>query len=148
MRKGVLWLRVSSVVSLLFAAGHTLGGFSAWSPNGENTVLAAMRTVHFNVQGVSRSFLDFYRGFGYSLSIFMLAQAILLWQLASLAKTQPQAARPLVATIAAASLVNVFIAVVLIFPTPVAFSVVLTMCIFAAFATLRPQSTAEVVQGR
>ena len=140
MRKGVLWLRVSSVVSLLFAAGHTLGGFSAWSPKGENDVLAAMRTVHFNVQGVSRSFLDFYRGFGYTLSVFMLAQAVLLWLLASLAKTRPDAARPLVATIAVASLVNVFIALALIFPTPVVFSVVLTTCLFIAFAMLRPQS--------
>jgi hypothetical protein len=142
--KGVLWLRVSSVVSLLFAVGHTLGGFSAWSPNGENEVLASMRAVHFDVQGVSRSFMDFYRGFGYTLSVFMLVQAVLLWQLAALAVTQPQAARSLVTTIAVASLVNVFITLALIFPTPAVFAVVLTICLVMAVVTLASR-TAEVV---
>jgi hypothetical protein len=51
-----LWLRVSSVISLLFAAGHAFGGLTYWSPNGENPVLEAMRTVHFDVMGVSRSY--------------------------------------------------------------------------------------------
>src|SRR5262249_54440319 len=41
-----LWLRISSVVSLLFSVGHTLGGRKDWSPAGETDVLSAMRTVH------------------------------------------------------------------------------------------------------
>jgi len=44
-----LLLRVASIISLLFAAGHTLGGRNAWSPAGENNVLQAMRTVRFDV---------------------------------------------------------------------------------------------------
>src|SRR5215472_8687772 len=103
---GVIWLRVSAIVSLLFAAGHTLGGRSSWSPIGENEVLVVMRTVHFNLQGVSRSFLDFYRGFGYSLSVFLVLQGIVLWQLAAVAKTQPGAVRPLVASFAIASVIG------------------------------------------
>src|SRR5215475_5270067 len=35
---GVIWLRVSAIASLLFAAGHTLGSRSSWSPTGENEV--------------------------------------------------------------------------------------------------------------
>ena len=62
--KVVTWLRISAMVSLLFAAGHTLGSRSSWSPVGDNKVLVSMRTVHFHSQDVRRSFLDFYRGFG------------------------------------------------------------------------------------
>jgi hypothetical protein len=62
-----LWLRISSVLSLLFAAGHTSGGLKNWSPMGENTVLQAMRTVRFDAMGANRSYFDFYMGFGWSL---------------------------------------------------------------------------------
>jgi len=134
---GVLWLRISSLVSLLFAAGHTLGGRTAWSPVGENEVLVLMRTVHFQVEGVSRSFLDFYRGFGYSLSVFLLLQAILLWQFASIARIQPRTVRPVVASFAIASALGGIIAWVFLFPVPTLFSAVLTACLIVAFLTLR-----------
>jgi hypothetical protein len=137
VRNRVLWLRISSIVSLLFAVGHTLGGRRAWSPVGENEVLASMRTVHFDVQGVSRSFLDFYRGFGYSLTVFLLLQAVLLWQLAAIARTQAQTVRPLVASFAIASVVGGLIAWVFLFPTPAVFSALLTACLIIAFFTLR-----------
>jgi hypothetical protein len=32
-----LLLRIASVISVLFAAGHTLGGRKAWSPQGGET---------------------------------------------------------------------------------------------------------------
>src|SRR5262245_33958501 len=134
---GILWLRISATVSLLFAVGHTLGGRRAWSPVGENEVLASMRTVHFNLQGVSRSFLDFYRGFGYSLSVFLVLQAILLWQLAAIARTQPHAVKPLVASFAIASLVGGLITWAYIFPVPAMFSAALTACLVIAFLLLR-----------
>ena len=70
-------LRIASVISLLFAAGHTLGGSDAWSPLGETEVLKSMRSFRFDVFGVSRTYLDFYLGFGFTLSVYLLLQAIL-----------------------------------------------------------------------
>src|SRR5262245_12711974 len=136
MMNGVLWLRISSIVSLLFAVGHTLGGRKAWSPIGENEVLTSMRTVHFDVNGVSRTFLDFYRGFGYSLSVFLVLQAVLLWQLAAIARNQPQVVRPLVASFAISSVIGVFITWAFILPIPAVFSAVLTACLVIAFVLL------------
>jgi len=135
--KGIIWLRISAIVSLLFASGHTLGGRSSWSPVGDNEVLVSMRTVQFNLQGVSRSFLDFYRGFGYSLSVFLVLQGIVLWQLAAVAKTQPRAVRPLVASFAIASVIGAVITWIFIFPIPAMFSTVLTGCLVIAFVTMR-----------
>lgn len=128
-----LWLRVSAIVSLLFAVGHTLGARRAWSPVGENEVLASMRTTHFTVFGVSRTFLDFYRGFGYSLSVFLVLQTIVLWQLAGMAATQPRAVRPLVATFAMATLGGTLLTWVFIFPVPAVFSAALAACLVTAF---------------
>jgi hypothetical protein len=65
----VLLLRVSAFTSLLFALGHTLGGMKFWSPMGDNQVLQLMRSVHFDVMGTSRSYFDFYMGFGWSLQL-------------------------------------------------------------------------------
>jgi hypothetical protein len=124
-------------VSLLFTAGHTLGGRSSWSPVGENEVLVSMRAVHFHFQTLSRSFLDFYRGFGYSLGVFLVLQGIVLWQLAAITRTQPQVVRPLVASFAIASIIGAVITWIFIFPIPAMFSAAFAACLVIAFVTLR-----------
>jgi hypothetical protein len=74
-----LLLRIASVISLIFAAGHTMGGLRKWSPMGDNAVLKAMTDVRFNTMGATRSYLDFFMGFGWSISVFMLMQTIRLY---------------------------------------------------------------------
>src|SRR5262249_16620078 len=61
-----LLLRIASVVSLVFTAGHSLGGLRKWSPMGDNDVLRAMTAVRFDTMGANRSYLDFFLGFGWS----------------------------------------------------------------------------------
>src|ERR1700739_2645437 len=99
-----LFLRIASAISLLFTLGHTAGGLKKWSPMGDNEVLKAMTAVHFDVMGANRSYLDFYMGFGWSLSVAMLMQTVLLWQMASLAQTNPAGVRPMIAVVALATL--------------------------------------------
>ena len=91
-----LLLRIASILTLLLAAGHTSGGLTFWSPAGETEVLRAMRSFHFDAAGVSRTYLDFYLGFGFLLGVYLLVQALALWQLASMAKAEPIRVRPLV----------------------------------------------------
>ena len=132
-----LWLRISSLIALLFAAGHTLGGLKHWSPMGENPVLKAMRETRFETMGVSRSYLDFYMGFGYSLSVAELMLAVLLWQLASVARTDALSVRPMIAVIALAALASGVIAWRFIFPMPALFSAVLLASLIVAFVVAR-----------
>jgi hypothetical protein len=132
-----LWLRIAAVVSLLFTAGHTMGGLKRWSPMGDNAVLQAMSTVHFETMGVSRTYLDFFMGFGWSISVAMLLQTVVLWQLASLARTQAAALRPLIAVFALATAASGVIAWRFIFPLPALFSAVLAVCLVVAFAVAR-----------
>ena len=137
-RAAALWLRISSIIALLFAVGHTLGGRKYWSPMGENNpVFLAMRSVRFDVMHVSRSYLDFYMGFGYSLTVFQLMQAILLWQLASLARTGSVSVRPMVAVFALASIAGLVIAWQFILPLPAIFALVLAASLTVTFFVAR-----------
>ncbi len=129
-----LLLRIASAISLLFAIGHTLGGTKQWSPMGQNAVLEAMTTVRFDTMGANRSYLDLYMGFGWSLSIALLLQSALLWQLASLARSDATHVKPIIATFAVATLASGVVAWFFIFPVPALFSLVLLIILAAAYA--------------
>jgi hypothetical protein len=138
LRKAGLPLRIASVISLVFAVGHTLGGFKGWSPVGDNDVLTAMRTFHFDVEGVNRSYYQLYRGFGFLLTVYLVLQAVLLWQLASLARANRLLARPLVWSFFVSSFPIGALTWIFLFPTPVYFDAVLTACLgWAATAVVR-----------
>jgi len=132
-----LWLRISAVVAAVFALGHTLGGRKYWSPTGESAVLQQMRDVHFDVMGASRSYFDFYMAFGYSLSVAMFMQAILLWQLSGLVTTDAARVRPMIGVITLAAVASGIIAWLMIFPVPAYFSLVLIACLVVALVKAR-----------
>ena len=82
-----LWLRVAAGVAALYAAGHTLG--HPWTAPHDlmaQGVTVAMQGVHFKAAGENRSYWDFYQGFGFAVSVLLALQAVLLWQLATLAR--------------------------------------------------------------
>jgi hypothetical protein len=128
-----LLLRIASVISLAFTAGHTLGGLRKWSPMGENEVLKAMTEVRFETMGANRSYLDFFMGFGWSISVLMLLQTVVLWQLASLARADPARVRPMIAVFGLATLATGVIAWRFIFPIPALFSSALLVVLLAAY---------------
>ena len=140
--KTALFLRIASAISLLFALGHSTGGLQKWSPMGDNAVLQAMTAVHFDVMGASRSYLDFYMGFGWSISVAMLMQAVLLWQMASLSRTNPASVRPMIAVIALATLASGIIAWRFIIPIPALFSIALLIPLTAAYVVARQHGVA------
>ena len=130
-------LRIAAVIQLIFTAGHTMGGLKRWSPMGDNPVLKSMTDVRFDTMGANRSYLDFFMGFGWSISVMMLMEAILLWQLASLAQTDPARLRPMIAVIAVATVGTGVIAWRFIFPVPALFSVALVVALGLAYVSAR-----------
>jgi hypothetical protein len=126
-------LRIAAVISALFAVGHLLGGLKKWSPMGPNPVLESMREVRFDTMGVSRSYLDFFMGFGWSVGAGLLLQSVLLWQLAGLARANPAGARPMIAALALAALASTAISWRFIFPVPAIFSGLLFLSLLAAY---------------
>lgn len=117
-----------------------MGGLSQWSPMNDNPVLKSMTDVRFDVMGAKRSYLDFFMGFGWSISLLMLMETILLWQLASLAKTHAARVRPMIAVV---GLTNVSIGLIswrFIFLVPTLFSAVLALTLALAWVTARTSS--------
>jgi len=80
-----LFYRIAAVLILLFAVGHTLG-FLQHDPSwGTDSLVASMKSIHFNITGFSRSYWDFFVGFGLYLTVFLLFAAVLAWQLGGVA---------------------------------------------------------------
>jgi hypothetical protein len=101
--KPVVPIRTASILLFIHAAMHTIGGvFGHQQPGPQTIAVAAMKSNQFLLMGHLRSFWDFYRGMGLGITISLTAEAVLLWQLASLAKINPRFARPMLITFAVA----------------------------------------------
>ena len=131
MRASIFY-RIAAVLLLLFAAGHTLGFRQSDPAWGVDTLLASMRSIHFDVQGFNRSYWDLFQAAGFSVGVFYLFAAILAWQLGGL----PAASLALMrGTAWAFALCFAAITVVswrFLFILPIAFSIVITLCLAAA----------------
>lgn len=132
-----LFLRIASVISLVFTLGHTAGGLQKWSPMGDNEVLRTMTAVRFDAMGASRTYFDFFMGFGWSISIAMVLQTVLLWQMAALARTNAASVRPMIGVFAVATAASSVIAWFFIFPIPALFSAALLIALTSAFMAAR-----------
>jgi hypothetical protein len=79
-----LLYRISAGFLVLFSLGHTIGFRRVdprWNADG---VVSGMRSVSFEVQGFSRSYWDFYAGFGLFVTVFLIFAAVLAWQFGSM----------------------------------------------------------------
>ena len=99
--KPFIWLRSLAVVLVLFAVGHTLGTASPQPKRGpiEAAVFDSMKRFQFPIMGFERSHWDFYRGFAVTITILLVALALLAWQTASVSREHPRQARPLALTL-------------------------------------------------
>lgn len=97
--KPSLFLRIASVLTFIHAVLHTIGGvFGKVGPGPATVAVEAMKANQFVLMGNMRTFWDFYRGLGLGTTISLTAEAILFWQLASLAKADARPLRPIMAT--------------------------------------------------
>jgi hypothetical protein len=127
-----LLYRIASFLLVLFAAGHTIGFRKADPRWGADALVESMRTVRFSVGSFSRTYWDFYLGFGYFVSAFLLFDAALAWQLGGL-KKETLALMPLITWGLAACFVGVtFLSWKYFFLPPIVFSVVLTLILIVA----------------
>ncbi len=130
--KASMFYRIAAVLLLLFAVGHTLGFRQSDPQWGVDALLGSMRSMHFDVQGFNRTYWDLFVAAGFSVGVFYLFAAILAWQLGGL----PPATLALMrGTAWAFALCFAAITVVswrYLFILPIAFSIVITLCLTAA----------------
>ena len=134
-----LLYRIASALLILFAVGHTLG-FRRVDPNwGIDSIIATLRSTHFNVQGVNRSYWDFYTGFGLFVTVLLVFVAVLAWQLGGLPKDSLSTMPAVTWGLAACFVLVTILSWRYFFILPVVFSSVITVClILAAWATEGP----------
>ena len=129
--KAPILYRIAAVLLLLFAAGHTLG-FRQSDPTGAvDTLLASMRSIHFDVQGFSRTYWDLFVAAGFSVGVFYLFAAVLAWQLGGLPAETLAAMRVTVWALALCFGVITVVSWRYLFILPIAFSTVITVCLTA-----------------
>ena len=129
--KASMFYRIAAVLLLLFAAGHTLGFRQSDPKWGVDALLGSMRSIHFDAQGFTRTYWDFFSAFGLFFSVFLLFAGVLAWLLGGL----PAETLARVRSIAWA-LAICFVGVTALswryaFTTPIVFSTLITLCLTA-----------------
>jgi len=124
--------RIAAVLLLLFAVGHTLGFRQSDPQWGVDALLASMRSVHFEVQGFNRTYWDLFVAAGFCVGIFYLFAAILAWQLARLPAATLALMRGIAWAFAACFAAVTVVSWKYLFMLPVAFSILITLCLSAA----------------
>lgn len=139
--KPVLYLRIASILTLIHSVLHTVGGVFGKPPSAAAvTVLAIMRGYRFPILGVTRSYADFYRGMGLCVTIFLTLEALVFWQLASLAKSDAARLRPIMAAFLVGYLALAVNSYLFFFSGPLITELLIAACFAASFVTAEPTS--------
>jgi hypothetical protein len=137
-------LRIAAVLTFLHAVLHTIGGvFGKPAPGTATTAFAAMQANQFLVMGLTRTYADFYQGLGLAVSIFLAAEAVVFWQLGSMAKTQAHRLRPILATFLCAYFVFAINSYLYFFMPPVITEMLIALCLGLALSTAKSSPTAH-----
>jgi len=130
--KASVFYRIASILLLLFAVGHTLGFRQSDPQWGVDALLASMRSIHFNVQGSSRTYWDLFLAAGFVVGVFYLFAAVLAWQLGGLPAETLALMRGTAWMFALCFLGVTILSWKYLFIMPVVFSIVITLCLIAA----------------
>lgn len=143
--KPVIYLRAASLLTLLHAVLHTIGGvYSKPDPGPQQAAVAAMKANEFPLMGATRSYWSFHMGLGLAVTILLTIAAVVLWQLGTLAKTESYRLRPIYWAFLAGFVAMAVDSYAYFFPPPVITELVIAAClagaIFTSQSSRAPQS--------
>jgi hypothetical protein len=131
--KASLLYRVVAVLLVLFAVAHTLGFSQPPDPNwGVDALVGSMRSLHFDIQGSSRTYWDFFMAAGLSVGAFYLFAGVLAWQLGGLPAETLARMRGVTWTFGLCFAAVTVISWRYLFILPVIFSAVAALCLLTA----------------
>ena len=130
--KASVFYRIAAGLLLLFALGHTLGFRQSDPLWGVDALLGSMRSIHFDVQGFSRTYWELFEAAGFSVGVFYLFAATLAWQLGRLPAATLALMRSTAWAFALCFAVITVVSCRFLFILPIAFSIVITLCLTAA----------------
>lgn len=131
--------RIAAVLLLLFAVGHTLGFHQSDPKWRVDTLIASMRSIHFDAQGFNRTYWDFFLATGLQVGVFLLFAAILAWQLGRLPGETLALMRGTAWAFAVCFAVVTVLSWRYLFIVPIVFSFLITVCLItAAWLSAKP----------
>jgi hypothetical protein len=137
--KASTYLRIASVLTLVHAVMHTIGGvFGAPPPGPASVAAAAMKANEFYVLGHVRSYWVFYRGMGLGITISLTMETVAFWVLASMAKRDAARLRPLFLVFLVGYLAFAVNSQVYFFFGPVVGEILIAACMGMAWITAKP----------
>jgi phosphoglycerol transferase MdoB-like AlkP superfamily enzyme len=130
-----LFLRIASVLTLIHCTLHTVGGVFGKPKHSapEIAVLDTMKSQRFNFMGSMRSYDDFLFGYGLAITITLLVQGILFWQLGTAIKTDPGVVRPIVALFFVAGMLTAIVSWKYFFIAPAITQLLIAVCLAWSF---------------
>jgi hypothetical protein len=124
--------RTAAVLLVLFAGGHQLG-FRQVDPSwSAGQVVTLMQNTRFTVQGFSRSYWEFFSGFGFFSTVFLLFSAVLAWELARVPREVIAAMTRIRWAFALCYLIIAVLMWTNFFAGPIVFSVLVALCLLLA----------------
>ena len=138
MRASIFY-RIAAVLLLFFAVGHTLGFRQSDPKWGVDMLLVSMQSIHFDVQGFSRTYWDLFVAAGLSVGVFYLFAAILAWQLGGLPAETLARMRGIAWMFALCFAAITVVSWRYLFIVPIVLSFLITVCLMAAaWLAMRP----------
>ncbi|TMH28859.1 MAG: hypothetical protein E6H66_20930 [Betaproteobacteria bacterium] len=141
--KPAITLRIASALAFIQYSAHAFLFLSARPAHGadEIVVITAMKS---HVAGLSRSYWDFYFGYGLMAILSGVVEVVLLWLLAAIAKERPGRVRPAIALFIFANVVHAllvwkYFALV----APMSFDILIAMTLGLAFVSSSNQVVAS-----
>jgi hypothetical protein len=137
--KASVFYRMAAGLILLFDIGHTFGFRQSDPAWGVDALLSSMRSIHFEVQGFSRTYWDLFVGAGFLVSVFLLFGAVLAWQLGGLPAETLARMRPTAWALALCFVAVTILSLKYLFLLPIVFSLLITVClVVAAWLSAKP----------
>ena len=130
--KAPILYRIAFALLLLFAVGHTLGFRQSDPTWGVESLLGSMRSIHFEVQGFSRTYWDLFVAAGLSVGVFYLFAAILAWQFGGLPAGTLTLMRGSAWAFAVCLAAITVVSWRYLFILPIVFSIVIIVCLTSA----------------
>jgi hypothetical protein len=130
--KASAFYRIAAILLLLFDIGHTLGFRQSDPKWGVDALLASMRSIHFDVQGFSRTYWDLFVGAGLFVSVFLLFAAVVAWHLGGLSAQTLAPIRRISWGLALCFVALTILSWRYFFFLPIVFAVLIAACLVAA----------------
>jgi intracellular septation protein A len=132
------WLRAASVLTLIHAILHTIGGvYGTPEPGPQQIAIDAMKANTFPVMGHTRSLWAFYHGMGLAVTIFLILEAVVFWLLGDLVRDSKTSLRDLLVVFVIGYMALAVNSLRYFFYPPVIVELLIAGCLVMAILSIR-----------